>query len=149
MMARTLERSRESMGHISSARLLLATRSTHRGCVSQTIFASGNEPRNAATAGNVCTMSPREPKRTTRKRGSGMRCLADRVKQSARGMVFRIADNGHPDAEARCDSALGYGLGGVVRALGVHVGPQFFQEFFHVRLGENQNIVHNTQGRNQ
>src|SRR5580700_1237357 len=141
MVCRTLARSRESTGQISVARPLLATRFTQRGCVSQMISARGNEWRRPATAGKVWTMSPREPRRTTRKRGSDMRGLADGVKKRARGMVFRIADDGYADAEAGGDGALRDRVGGVVGAFGVDVGAQFFEKFFDIGLGENYNVV--------
>src|SRR5580704_1261023 len=137
MVLRTLARSRESTGQISVARPLLATRFTQRGCASQMISARGNEWRRPATAGKVWTMSPREPRRTTRKRGSDMRGLADDIDQIARGMVFGIADDSYADAEAGGDGAFRDGVGGVVGSFGVDVGPQFFKKFFDVGLGEN------------
>src|SRR5580704_4543883 len=94
MVWRTLARSRESTGQISVARPLLTTRFTQRGWVSQVISARGKELRRPATAGKVWTMSPREPRRTTRKRGSDMRGLADGIEKGARGMVFGVADDG-------------------------------------------------------
>src|SRR5579863_5986450 len=117
MVCRTLVRSREFTGQISEARLLLATRFTQRGWVSQMISARGKELRRPATAGKVWTMSPREPRRTTRKRGSDMRGLADGIEKRARGVVFGVADDGYADAEAGGDGALGDGVGGVVCAL--------------------------------
>ena len=72
---------RVSMVRTSVARVLLSTRSFHRGCVSQIISAAGNDSRSAATAGKVCTISPREPRRRTRKRGSDMRGLANGVQE--------------------------------------------------------------------
>src|SRR5579863_7058826 len=131
-MARTLERSRESTDQISVARALLATSSVQRGCVSQTISASGKEARRAATAGKVCTISPREPRRTTRKRGSGMRFLANGGEEGTGGVVFGVANDGDADAEASGDGAFGNGVGGVVSALGVDVGTKFFKKFFDV-----------------
>src|SRR6267142_5561511 len=138
---RTLARLRESTGHIWVARPLLATRFTQRGCVSQMISARGNELRKPETAGNVWTISPREPRRTTRKRGSDMRGLANGVEKRARGMVFGIADDGDADAEACGRGALGDGVGGVVGAFGVDVGPEFFEEVFYGGVGENQDVI--------
>src|SRR5258708_16139820 len=96
---RTLARLRESTDQTWVARPLLATRFTQRGCVSQMISARGNELRKPETAGNVWTMSPREPRRTARKRGSDMRGLADGVEKRAGGMAFRVADDGPADAQ--------------------------------------------------
>src|SRR5574340_844255 len=93
--ARREERSRESTVQICDAKPLAATRADQRGCVSQTILAAGNESRSAATAGKVCTMSPSDPRRTTRRRGSAMRALADALKKATRGMVLRITAYGH------------------------------------------------------
>src|SRR5277367_1138617 len=101
---------RVSMVRTSVARVLLSTRNFHRGWVIQVISAAGNDSRNAATAGKVCTMSPREPSRRTRKRGSDMRGLANGIEEIARRVIFRIADNGDADAEARGGGALGYGF---------------------------------------
>src|SRR5579862_9692640 len=145
-MARTLERSRESTDQISVARALLATSSVQRGCVSQTISASGKEARRAATAGKVWTISPREPRRTTRKRGSGMRLLADGGEEGAGGVVFGVADDGDADAETIRDGAFGNGVGGVVGALGVDVGAKLFEQFFNVGLGKDHDVVHHAQG---
>src|SRR5882762_10210640 len=139
---RTLARLRESTGQTWVARPLLATRFTQRGCVSQMISARGNELRKPETAGNVWTISPREPRRTARKRGSDMRGLADGIEKRARGMVLGVADDGYADAEAGRDGSLGDGVGGVVGAFGVDVGTEFFEEFFDVEFGENYDVVH-------
>ena len=61
-------------------------------------------------------------------------------------MIFGIADDGYADAEAGGDGALGDGVGGVVGALGVNVGTQFFEQFFDVRFGENHDVVHDPEG---
>src|ERR1700675_1655834 len=122
MVWRTLERSRESTGQISEARPLLATRFTQRGWVSQMISARGKELRRPATAGKVWTMSPKEPRRAKRKRGSNMGDLADGIEQSAGGMIFGVANDGYANAEAGGDGAFGDGIGGVVGAFGVDIG---------------------------
>jgi hypothetical protein len=142
MVWRTLERTRELTGQISVARALLATRFSQRGCVNQIISARGNDWRRPATAGKVWTMSPREPRRTMRKRGSDMRGLADGIEKRAGGMVFGIAYDGDADAEAGGDGAFGDGVGGVVSAFGVDVGAQFFEEFFDVGFGKNHGVIH-------
>src|SRR5882757_8138704 len=140
MVWRTLARSRESTGQLSEARPLLATRLTQRGWVSQMISARGKELRRPATAGKVWTISPKDPRRTTRKRGSDMRGLADGVEKRARGMILGIADDGDADAEASGDGAFGDGVWGVVGAFGVDVGAQFFEKFFDVEFRENQDV---------
>src|SRR5882724_1744415 len=141
MIWRTFAKSRESTGQISEARPLLATRFTQRGWVSQIISARWKDWRRPATAGKVWTMSPKEPRRTTRKRGSDMRSLADGVEKRARGMVFGVADDRDADAEACGRGALGDGVGGVVGAFGVDVGAEFFENFFDVGFRENQDVV--------
>src|SRR5215471_4682783 len=149
MTPRTSDRSRESTGQISLARLLLETSSTQRGWVSQTISDCGNEHRSAAMAGKVWTMSPREPRRTIRKRGSGMRAFADGLKERARGVILGIANDGHADAEAGGDGAFGNGFGGVVRTFGVHVGPQLFEELFYIGFREDDDVIHAAEGCHQ
>src|SRR5271167_5247485 len=86
---------RVSVAHTCETRVLRSTKSFQRGCVSQTISAVGKVSRSAATAGKVWTMSPSEPRRKTRKRGSGMRRLADGFKKIARGMIFGVAHDGN------------------------------------------------------
>src|SRR5258708_7008208 len=134
---RTLARLRESTGQIWVARPLLATRFTQRGCVSQMISARGNELRKPETAGNVWTISPREPRRTARKRGSDMRGLADSIEKRARGMVFGVADDGYADAEAGRGGALRGGGGRGGGSLGGGRGEQIFAEVLDVEFGEN------------
>src|SRR5690348_8194386 len=105
IVSRMDAKDRVSTVQICDARSLVSTRSFHRWCVSQTISELGNVTRSAATAGNVWTMSPSEPRRTTRKRGSLMRSLANRFEQFARGVILGVANNGDADSEARCDIA--------------------------------------------
>jgi hypothetical protein len=71
-----------------------------------------------------------------------MRSLADGIEKRARGVVFGIADDGYADAEAGGDGALGDGVGGIVGAFGVDVWTQFFEKFFDVGFGENDDVVH-------
>src|SRR5271156_5165512 len=91
MISRREARERVSVAQIFVARLLLATRDSQRGCVNQVIWLAGKVWRSAATAGKVWTMSPSEPRRTTRKRGSGILILANIFQQRACGMIFCIA----------------------------------------------------------
>src|SRR5216684_1317834 len=95
---------RVSVTKISVANSLLSTSAFQRGWVSQTISAFGNDSRRAATAGKVWTISPRDPRRTTRKRGSGMRRLANRVQEFSRGVILGVAHDGHTDAQPFGDS---------------------------------------------
>src|SRR5580692_9378027 len=90
---------RVSVAQTCETSALHSTKSFQRGCVSQTISAFGKDSRNAETAGNVCTMSPSEPRRRTRKRESDMRRLTDGFEKIARGVMLWIANDGNPDAE--------------------------------------------------
>src|SRR5271168_374096 len=94
IVSRSEVKLRVSTVHTREGIPLLSTRNFHRAWVSQTISLFGKLSRRAATAGNVCTISPREPRRTTRKRGSAMRSLADGIQQAARRMILWIAYNG-------------------------------------------------------
>src|SRR6266446_10659161 len=109
------------MVQTSDVSALLSTRGFQRGCVTQTSSEFGKELRRLATAGNAWTISPREPSRTTKRRGSGMRDLANGVEQISRRVVFGIADDGHADAQAGRCGPLGNGFRGVVGAFRVNV----------------------------
>src|ERR1700724_848523 len=97
--ARNEVSARVSTVHTWEARPLLCTRKSQRGCVSQTISAAGKDSRSAATAGKVWIMSPSDPSRTTRKRGSDMRSLAHGIEKVAGRMILRVADNSYTDTE--------------------------------------------------
>src|SRR3974390_247938 len=146
---RTEERARELTGQISLTRCLLATRATQRGCVSHTMPADGKEWRRAATAGKVWTISPSEPRRTTAKRGSGIRAFPDGVEKATSGMVFRVADNSYANTKPRAGGPLRHGVGGVVGAFGVDIGTQILEEFCDVGFRENDHVVDIADRRNQ
>src|SRR5712692_513931 len=133
---------RVSVSQISVASSLLSTSAFQRGWVSQTISASGNDSRRAATAGKVWTISPREPSRTTRKRGSGMRRLANGLEQLSRGVILGVAYDGHADTEPRGDGALRHGVLSVVSAFGVDIRAKLFQKSFDVGFGEKHDVIH-------
>ncbi len=86
-------------------------------------------------------MSPREPRRTTRKRLSGMRSLANGIEQCASGVFLGVANDGNANAQTIRNGAFGNGFGSVVGALGVDVGKKLFQELFDIGLGEDEDIV--------
>ena len=113
--------------------------------MSQIISDDGNEARSPATAGKVWTISPREPRRTTRKR-SGMRTFTNTIEEGAGGVVFRVTDDGYADAEALGDGTLGDVFGGVIGAFGVDVWAKVFEERFDVRLGEEENEIDIAEG---
>src|SRR5690242_15815010 len=147
--SRTELSARVSTSQISVTSSLLVTNDFQRGCVSQTISVAGNDSRNPATAGNVCTISPSEPRRTTRKRGSGMRSLADRIEQRPGGVVLRIADNGYANAKPRRSRALRHGVFGVIGSLCMNVRPQFLKQSFDVSFWKNYNVIDATQRGNE
>src|ERR1700739_4118579 len=146
---RTERRSRESTGQTSEARPLLATSSTQRGCVSQTISPLAKDARRAATAGKVCTMSPREPRRTTRKRASDMWALSDGFAELARGVIFGIANDGYSNAQTAGGFTLRDSIQRVIRALSVNVGMELFEQGRNVGLRKEHHIVDAPQGGNQ
>src|SRR5450432_3296413 len=82
---------RVSVVHILEARPLLAIKAFQRGWVSQIISELGKDSRSAATAGKVCTISPSDPRRTTRKRRSATRLLAQRFEQGSSGVILWVA----------------------------------------------------------
>src|SRR5271154_3970153 len=140
---------RVSVAHISVASPLLATRDSQRGCVSQVIWLPGKVWRSADTAGNVWTMSPRDPRRTMRNRGSAILILANIFQQRARGMIFSVAHDRHADTKSRGGGAFGNTFRRVVRAFGVDVRTQFFEQAVDVRFRENNYVVHAAKRRHQ
>src|SRR5579863_2915446 len=68
----------------------------------QSMRASGKVSRSAAAAGSAWTMSPSDPSRTNRKRGSAIFLVAQAGDEFARGMFFGIADDCYTDSEKRC-----------------------------------------------
>src|SRR5260370_37153781 len=94
-------------------------------------------------------MSPSEPSRTTRKRGSGMRRLAHGIEKVVRGVILGGAHESYADTEARRRGTLRDSLGGVIRSLGMNVRAQVLQKGFHIRLAEEQNIVDRSQRADQ
>src|SRR6266404_2616114 len=122
MMFRTEDKVRVSTVHTSDGKSLVCTKKDHRGCVSQTILARGKDSRNAATAGKVWLMSPSDPSRTTRKRGSGMRYLAGRVDKFTSRVIFSVAHNRYANAQSGRGRPLGNVFEGVIGSLGMNVG---------------------------
>src|ERR1700751_4149027 len=132
MSWRTDAKSRDSTAQISDTRPLLSIRNFQRGCVTQMISALRRLSRRAATAGNVCTISPSEPNLTTAKRVSAMRRLANRFQKDARGVIFGISNDGDANTKTSRCGPLGNSICAVVGALRVHVWPQGLQQSFNV-----------------
>src|SRR5579859_85325 len=143
--SRTDDSERVSTVSIFEASALLSTSDFHRGCVTQTMRAAGNDWRKAATAGNVCTMSPSEPSLTTKKFGSPMWRLAHRFQETPRGVILRVADNRYANAQPRGRCAFRHSFRTVVGALGVHVGTHEFEKRLDVRLAEQDNVIDGAQ----
>ena len=64
-------------------------------------------------------------------------------------MILWVANNGDANAKPRGDRAFRHALGRVVRAFGVNVGPQLFQERFDVGFGEEHDVVYAAEGRHE
>src|ERR1700722_12775224 len=94
-LLRTFDQLRVSTVHTSLASSLAFTRNSHLAWVNQTISAFGNDVRSPLTAGNACTISPSEPRRTSNNLGSVMQRLTHSPQQFAGGMIFRITNNRH------------------------------------------------------
>src|SRR5215472_12803514 len=94
-------------------------------------------------------MSPREPRRTTRKRRSVMPASANGVDESAGGMVFGIADDCYTDSQPFRDGALWYRIDGVIGAFGVNVRAKIVEQLLNVGLAEKDYIVDRTDRSHQ
>src|SRR5260370_4478399 len=94
-------------------------------------------------------MSPSEPSRTTRKRGSDMRSLAHGIEESARRVILRVTDNSYADTEPRGRGTLRDGLGGVICSLGMHIRAQVLQQRLQVGLPEDYDIIDRSQRTHQ
>src|SRR5690242_13159391 len=140
---------RVSVSQVSVASSVLSTSAFQRGCVSQTISAFGNDSRRPATAGNVWTMSPREPRRTTKKRGSGMRRLANGIQKFFSRVILGVAHDGHADAKPLGDSTFRHGLDSVVGSFGVNVRAHLFKKSLDVRFAKENDVIHAAQGSDQ
>src|SRR5579859_2341207 len=141
MVLRSEAIERVSAVHTCEARPLLSTRNFQRGCVSQTISEFGKVSRSAETAGNVCTISPSEPRRTTRKRGSGMRGLAHGFEKIARGVIFWIADDGNSDSKTLGSGAFRHSFDGVVGAFSMNVRAKIFEQRLNARLAKPHDVI--------
>src|SRR6185437_2591013 len=94
-------------------------------------------------------MSPSEPRRKTRKRGSDMRGLADRFQKIPRGMILRIPYDCHADPEPCRRRTLRNGIDAVVGPLGMYIGTQELQQCLHIGLAKQKHVVHRTKSGNE
>src|SRR5579862_3119585 len=128
-----------------------------RASITQSILASGNASRKADAAGSAWMTSPRELRRTRRKRWcgrlsadfsrlrSGIALAVNARNHVARGMVFGIAANRGADAEKDGKFSLRNCVNGVIGALSVDVGLKFAEERVDVELIENNYVVYRGQ----
>src|SRR4029077_12648124 len=105
-----------------------SSRRIHFRSTAQSIRASENVSRSAAAAGRACTLTPSEPRRTSRNRRSDIVVLAHTREQVARRMPLGVADDCNADPEQACELTLRDSSDRVVSALGMNVGLQFTQE---------------------
>jgi hypothetical protein len=70
-----------------------------------------------------------------------MRSLADGVEKRSRRVILGVSHDGYADAQTRGNRSLRHRLSRVVRALGVNVGAQLFEERFDGCFGKNHDIV--------
>ena len=75
-----------------------------------------------------------------------MRRLADRLQELSRGMIFRIADNGHANSQAIGDRFLRNSFGGVVRAFGVHCRPQDVDHSGYIQFIKHHDMIYRPKG---
>src|SRR5712692_6919878 len=119
-----------------------ATSDRHFSSTSQSRRAAGKLARKALTAGRVWRMSPIELSRTMRKRSSAIGTLANAGEEVARRVVFGIPDNCHAHPKPCGEFALGNRVGGVVRALGMHVGVERAEQSLDVGLVEDNREIY-------
>jgi hypothetical protein len=78
-----------------------------------------------------------------------MRGLADGFEEAARGVIFRVADDGYAYAETAGGGALWNGVGSVVGAFGVNVGAERLEERLDVGFAEKDHVVYGAEGGDQ
>src|SRR5260370_38970237 len=114
------------------------------------ISAVGNDSRRPGSVGKVWTITPREARRTTRKRWSAMRRLANGFEQLSRGVILGVTNDGHADAEPSGNRAVRHGLGGGARSLGAgrnaprspkHLDARFRRAHARNRAGERRDSL--------
>src|SRR5260370_7552846 len=89
-------------------------------------------------------MSPSEPSLTAKKCGSPMRGLAHRFQEFPRGVIFRVANNRHANAQPLSRRTFRHRFRCVVRALGVDVGPEGSDQRLPVWLANQTAVTQRT-----
>jgi hypothetical protein len=78
-----------------------------------------------------------------------MRSLANCFKELARRVMLCVANDRNAYAEPCRGTTFWHGLSGVIRALGMHIWSQKFQQRIDARLVEHDNVIHGAQGSNK
>src|SRR5271165_3885936 len=94
-------------------------------------------------------MSPSDPSRISRKRGSAIAALAQARKKAACGMLFWITDDGDADAQQGGEFALGNRLRRVIGPLGMNVRLELTEERVNIQFIEDDHVIHIGKGRDQ
>src|ERR1700756_3125532 len=144
-MLRAFDQFLVSTVQICVANPAVFTRNSHFGCVSQMTSAFGKDVRRPLTAGNACTMSPREPRRTTSNLGSVMPSPARGEQQFARGVLLRVADNRYTNSQSVRGSLFWHGVRSIVSAFRVYMREQFREQHFYVLFRKNYHVIHHAQ----
>src|SRR5215467_3888815 len=144
-MALSAVQSRVSTVHTSFARSLERTSACHFGCVTQMISAFVKDSRRAATAGNVCTISPSEPSRMTRNFWSAMGRLTHAPQELTRRVVLGVAHDRYANSQPVGGRSLRHALGRVVGSFCMYVRSQLLEQRFDIRLRKDHDIVDRTQ----
>src|SRR6202035_5883335 len=111
--------------------------------------ASGKVSRSAAAAGRAWTMSPNDPSRTSRKRGSAIFLVTQAGDEFARGMVFGITDDCYADPEKRGKIAFRDSFRRVIGAFRVHIRLEFAQQNIYIEFIEDHHVIDGSQCRYQ
>src|ERR1700732_2552986 len=125
--------------------LFPSSKRSHFESTTQSMRASGNVSRSAAAAGRACTMSPSDPSRTSRKRGSAIFLVTQAGDEFARGMFLGITDDCYADPEKRCKVAFWNSLRRVIGAFRVHIRLEFAQQSIYIEFVEDHNVIHSSQ----
>src|SRR5580704_3414583 len=121
--------------------LFPSSKRSHFESTIQSMRASGKVSRRAAAAGRAWTMSPGDPSRTSRKRGSAIFLVTQAGDKFARGMFFGITDDCYTNPEKRCEVAFRNSFRRVIRTFRMHIRLKFAQQRIHVEIVEDNHII--------
>src|ERR1700722_13395093 len=129
--------------------LLPSNKRPHFESTIQSMRASGDVSRSAAAAGIAWTMSPSDPSRTSRKRGSAIFLVTQAGDKFARGMFFGITDNCYTDPEKRREVAFRNSFRRVIGAFCVHIWLEFAQQRTYIEFVKDHHVIHSGQSGHQ